>query len=468
MDDARSESGAIDLDWISPAGLLAGATHELMLFAAVGLLIGGVDELLVDCIYLWRRIQARRRGQTRLSLGDLPPADMRFAIFVPAWDEADVIGPMLSTLGARLGAPDLAVFVGTYPNDPATIDAVAQVAQRDARVRLIVGDRAGPTTKADCLNGLWRAMQREEVLLGVRFEAILLHDAEDVVHEGELIVLAHHLRTADAAQLPVLPLPRPGAHMVGGTYLDEFAEAHGKTLAVRSTIGASLPLAGVGCAVSRTMLDRIARGRGGTPFDPASLTEDYELGLTIAAMGGRTALAEIAERPGARPVGVHAYFPAALDTAVRQKTRWMLGIALAGWDRTGWGHRAGIGELWMRMRDRRAPLAMLVLAAAYASLLLWLAGRMLGRPPAIEGWLAVILAINGFFLLWRLVFRAAFVARRYGATEAWLSIPRMMVGNIVAMIAARRALFRYVAMLRGAPARWDKTAHQFPRPATPP
>ena len=41
----------------------------------------------------------------------------------------------------------------------------------------------------------------------------------------------------------------------------------------------------------------------------------------------------------------------------------MTGIALAGWDRIGWGGRQRFGDHWMRMRDRRAPLAVLVLAS---------------------------------------------------------------------------------------------------------
>ena len=182
--------------------------------------------------------------------------------------------------------------------------------------------------------------------------------------------------------------------------------------------------------------------------------------------------ATVPERGGGPPVGVHAYFPSTLDAAVRQKTRWLLGIALAGWDRTGWGRRPRIGEIWMRMRDRRAPLATVVLVAAYAALILWLVcyGLSLagGRRPEIDGWLALLLAVNGLMLLWRLAVRAVFVGRRYGTAEALRSMPRMLVGNIVAMMAARRAVVRYVAMLRGAPTRWDKTAHQFPDATTGP
>src|SRR3546814_11996182 len=115
-----------------------------------------------------------------------------------------------------------------------------------------------------------------------------------------------------------------------------------------------------------------------------SWTEDYGIGLRIGAWGGRGILARVPEYPGGPVVAVRAYFPATLDAAVRQKARWLFGIALAGWDRTGWGRRRHLGELWMRMRDRRAPLAVLVLATAYLALGAWGVGEV-GRWSGGEG-----------------------------------------------------------------------------------
>lgn len=446
-------------------GLLAVASYELTLFAAVGMLLGGLDDLIVDGIYLWHRLQRWRRGERRATLADMRPRGRRLAIFIAAWDEAAVIGDMLATLSRNLASQRLTVFVGAYPNDRATIDAIVTVAETDPRIRLVVNIQPGPTTKADCLNAIWRSMLVEERAIRATFDAIILHDAEDVVHPGELAVIDHHLSFAEAVQVPVIPLPHAGAPLVGGTYLDEFAEAHGKALVVRGAIGAGMPLAGVGCAIARPLLGGIATLRDGRPFDAASLTEDYELGLTIAAMGGRTCFARVSDADGGL-VAVRAYFPKAFTAAARQKARWMIGIALAGWDRTGWGPARHIGEWWMRMRDRRAPVAMIVLLAAYLALALmvarYLAGLAGAPMPPLPPFLLALIGINIVLLAVRITVRAVFVARLYGWREGLRSGPRMLVGNIVAMAASRRALNRYVAMLRGAPAQWDKTAHQFP------
>ena len=94
-------------------GWLDAITRELMLFAAVGLLIGGLDDLAVDAAYV-----LLRRSRRRLTLATLPPAPpTRFAVLIPAWDEASVIEAMLRTTLARLGDHAVRLFVGVYPND---------------------------------------------------------------------------------------------------------------------------------------------------------------------------------------------------------------------------------------------------------------------------------------------------------------------------------------------------------------
>ncbi len=445
--------------------------RELTLFAAIGFFVGGIDDLLVDLVYLTRRCGRRIAGRGAPATVDAlprPAAPGRLAIFVAAWDESAVIGAMLTTALARLRHPDYRIYVGCYPNDRATIDAVVAVADGDPRVRLVIGLKPGPTTKADCLNVLWRALLRDDAREQRATAAVILHDAEDVVDPDELRVFDSLLQTHVAVQLPVLPLIARGSPFVSGHYLDEFSEAHAKQLVVREALGAGLPLAGVGCAIRVEALHVAAKARGGVPFDATSLTEDYELGLAIAATGGRTTLARIRRYPGGPLVATRAYFPATVRAAVTQKARWMTGIALAGWDRVGWGRALDLREHWMRMRDRRGPLSVLVMAIAYVSLVAW------GLSLALHGWsgepfpsygrgVELLLFINALILCWRLAVRAVFTARDGGWRQGLLSLPRAAVANYIALLAARRAVFRYVTLLRGGPLHWDKTAHQFPQ-----
>ncbi|HEX8642880.1 MAG TPA: glycosyl transferase family protein [Allosphingosinicella sp.] len=437
---------------------------ETALFAATGFLVLGLSDLLVDLLWIARRARARLSGRSgRDALIDtlpVPGAPGRIALFVPAWDEADVIGSMLRHTLHAWGSADFAIFVGCYPNDPRTIAAAET--KRDPRIRIVVGDRPGPTTKADCLNSLWQAMLADEAASGRPFKAVALHDAEDVVHSAGLRIFDTLVERFDLVQLPVLPLIDPQSRWIAGHYADEFAEAHGKGLVVREAVGAALPSAGVGCAIAREALQRLA-ARHGSPFDADSLTEDYELGLRLRRAGGRAAFVRLRSGAGGAVVATRAYFPATLAAAVAQKGRWMRGIALAGWDRLGWS--GGLAERWMRMRDRQPVLAALLLLCGYAALLLWtlraaatLAAGL--EPVRIPATLRLLLLFNGGLLSWRLAMRFGFVASAYGWREGVRSVPRTIVANVVAMLAARQALARYAAA--GGAAQWDKTAHAFP------
>lgn len=451
--------------------------HEVLLFAVVGLAIGGVDDFIIDMLFLcrrwWRSLTVYSR-HPRMTTATLPasPQPGRIAIFIPAWREADVIGPMLRNALASWEQQDYRIFLGAYPNDQATIDVVAQLAEDDERLILCLNEKEGPTTKADCLNVLWRTMLREEKRTGVRIKAIALHDAEDVVHRDEIRLFDMMADRFHLVQLPVLPLPGNGnwwRKAIADHYCDEFAESHGKYLTVREAMGASMPSAGVACAFERTMLEGLVNPRNGGPFDPGSLTEDYEVGLRISNMGGRGVFVRMQDGEG-HLVATREYFPDTLKDAVKQKARWMVGISLAGWDRMGW--QGGPSEWWMRMRDRRAALSAFVLFTAYLALLLW--GVMLtgsffgvssapGSSPAVE----TLLWVNFGFMTWRMAMRAIFVGSSYGWRHGLGAIPRTIIANIIAMMAARRAMLLYVKSLIGKPLTWDKTQHRFPDLETP-
>jgi adsorption protein B len=440
------------------AGLEA-VSRELALLACVGFLIGGADDLLLDIVYWWR-------GRHPTRMPDIVAPPRRLAIFLPAWDEASVIDRMLASTFSRLNYHDYRIYVGVYPNDRATMRAVASVMRRDQRIHMVVNSRPGPTTKADNLNSLWRALCRDEVADGWRAGAIILHDAEDVVHPDELTVFDRMLADYAVVQLPVVPLIAPGSRWVSAHYSDEFAEAHAHGLAVRSVLGARLPLAGVGCAVRRDVFDDLCAIRPDGPFDATSLVEDYEFGLSAVPAHHRGCFARVRDELG-RLVCVQAYFPATVAAAARQKARWMAGIALIGWDRLGWSRPTDLIEHWMRMRDRRGPLTVLMLMAAYLSLVVGIlsAGLHLatGLPPTpMTPLLTILLAANTALLAWRLAMRATATGSLYGWREGLRAMPRMIVANFIALLAARRALAIYADDLRGRTLRWDKTAHAFP------
>jgi bacteriophage N4 adsorption protein B len=464
---------------------LALLQHELLLFAGVFFLIGALDDLAVDAAWLWLKLRGRavtaRRQRASLAQRRLSGP---VAVLIPAWQEAAVIGQTIRHLLATWPQEPLRLYVGCYRNDPATIAAAIAAGRGDPRFRLVIHGREGPTTKADCLNRLFAALTLDEERARQRFAMLVFHDAEDMVDAGALGLLDETIAGgADFVQLPVEPLvPRQRswiARQIGAHYCEEFAEAHGKAMVVRDALRAGLPGAGVGCAASRRALDwLVARQRADSgsavgspalPFASESLTEDYELGLAIAAAGGHCRFVRVRGEDG-RLIATRAFFPHRFENVVRQKARWVLGISLQGWDRVGWA--GGLSEYWMRFRDRRGPLTALVLLVGY--ILVVLTGAMLAmvtlgfaEPPPITPLLAAVLIANGIAFLWRIAMRFAFTAREYGVVEGACAVLRLPLANVIAIIAGRRALFAYARTLRGGVAAWDKTDHDAHPASTP-
>jgi adsorption protein B len=446
--------------------ILSRVAAELALFAGVGFLLFAVNDLLVDIIYfarrLWRRAAIYSRHRPAYASYYVFNKNPGFiAILVPAWDESTVIAAMLKATLQRLDYDNYRIFVGYYRNDPATEAAIASVS--DERIQPVEVDSDGPTTKADCLNQLYDALIEYETQTDRVAKSVVLHDAEDVVHRFELRIFDGLIDRAAVIQLPVLPFVDRNSRWIAGHYCDEFAEAHIKELVVREAVGASIPLAGVGCAIARKPLAQLAALQDGKPFATGSMTEDYEIGLRLGALGLKTMFVRIRATPGERGVvASRGHFPATLGAAVNQKARWLGGIALSGWDRLGWS--GGLGERWMRMRDRRGPLAAILLLSAYAAALLWSQlwlAKELGAPiqTSVDPALVMLLMVNGGLLAWRVLMRAWFTTSAYGWREGMLSIPRLLVGNAIAILAAARAISLHIG---GGAKKWDKTRHIFP------
>lgn len=451
------DNAAMVLHW------LALIEHELLLFAGFFFLLGALDELSMDFTWFWLRLTGRAQTPV-ISRRDIRHRQLsgRAAVLVPTWQEARVIADTLTHALSVWPQENLRIYVGVYRNDPETLEAAARAAQGDRRVRIVVHDRDGPSTKADCLNCLYVAMQQDELREGRKARMVLLHDAEDMVDAAALSLLDHAIGKAQFVQLPVLPMPRGDARWIGSHYCEEFAEAHGKSMVVRNALGTSLPAAGVGCAFERRILSDIAQRSGrNIPFNEDSLTEDYELGIKVAAMGGTSRFLRVRGGDG-HLVATRAYFPDQLGHAVRQKARWMHGIALQGWDRLGW--TGGPGEWWMRLRDRRGPLSAVVLFTGYTLMVLalLLAGMKAGGlavPWQPSGLLTALLAFNLASFAWRAFMRFNFTKAEYGWREGLRAVLRIPVANVISIMAGYRALFAYGRSLRGEALQWEKTAH---------
>ena len=130
---------------------------------ALWILVSGLDDFFVGLVYL----ATRRRGAARKPApAAMPP--QRLAILLPCWQEYRVIAEMLEHNLAAIEHPSFDFFVGAYPNDPLTARAVREVGEQDRRVHLILCPHDGPTSKADCLNWIYRGIEEYEQMHAVR------------------------------------------------------------------------------------------------------------------------------------------------------------------------------------------------------------------------------------------------------------------------------------------------------------
>jgi adsorption protein B len=463
----------------------------LLVATGVVFLVSGLDDLFVDLCY-WGRSLYRRLfvlpHHPRLSEEQLRAVEEKpIAMMIPAWDESAVIRRMLETTLRTLDYSNYHVFVGTYPNDPDTHREVEIVREKHPNVHRIVCPKNGPTSKSDCLNWVYQGIRVFEKESGVRFEAVVMDDSEDIVHPLCLRLFNYLIPKKDMVQLPVIPLEPKWSNFTSGHYLDEFSENHTKDLVVRERLSGIVPAAGVGCGFSRRALEAVAAGHDNQLFNLDSLTEDYDLAFRLGRCGYRGvfvrhAVERVVTRPSLltrRPrrvkveeyVAIREYFPGGFRAAMRQKARWIVGIALQGWAQLGW--RGDGWTKYMFLRDRKGIVTNLVGVLAYPVVLAvvavwiyeWSFPDAYRYPPIVERgtWLWHLVLANGIFLAWRLFHRALCVGRIYGGRQALLSIPRQVWGNVVNFAAASRALRLFGRYLvTGKLITWDKTAHVYP------
>lgn len=462
------------------------ALHCLVWFCALVILASSIDDLFVDLGY-W----AIRLGRL-LGLAKPPPlatgadlgrrAQRPIAIMAPAWKESEVIAHMVENAADTYDYGVFHIFIGVYPNDPDTVAEAGRVAARYPNVHKITVPHGGPTCKADCLNWIIRGIFAFEQESGIRFEGIVLHDAEDVVHPLELQAFNALLDRYDLIQVPILSLPRRWHQLVAGHYVDEFAELHSKDLIVREALTGVVPGAGVATCYSRRGLEALARVTQGDLFNTASLTEDYDFSFRMRRLGLKETFVRLALPPSGEAraaaaglryelIATREYFPDRFSAAVRQKSRWILGIVFQGWRSVRW--ERGLLFNYFLMRDRKAlvtsPVGALGYILAANVVALWLVNALFPEsyrfPPIVEVGtpLYLLIQINFLFLMNRVLHRLVLVGSLYGIREGLLSAPRMVVANFVNFGAFFRAARRWLAHLAtGERIAWDKTAHSFP------
>lgn len=440
------------------------AAHLLFPLAWI-IFLSGVDDLVLDAVWFWAWLSHRLPSRPIVD-GDHPRAEKTIAIFVPLWHEHAVIAGMVEHNVAAIKYRNYHFFIGAYPNDDPTLDAVRDLESRFPHVHLAVCPHNGPTSKADCLNWIYQRMLLFEEHHATHFDVVVTHDAEDLIHPEAFSFINAYAGQYDMVQMPVLPLPTPVRDLVHGVYCDEFAEWQLKDMRARQLMGSFVPSNGVGTGFTREALERLASQEHNLVFEPMCLTEDYENGLRLHKLGCKQMFVPLVDSESGI-VATREFFPRTARTAIRQRSRWILGIGLQCWERNGW--RGSWSEKYWFWRDRKGlagnPLSLLSNLVFLYGVLTWIAAQCSGTPwglarYSLHPWL--IVATLAMQLIQSSV-RIACCARFYGLRFA-LAVPlRSVCGNWINTAATWKAVRSYLrARIRHEPLVWVKTEHAYP------
>jgi adsorption protein B len=357
-------------------------------------------------------------------------------------------------------------FVGAYPNDDATLDAVRDLETRFAHVHLAVCPHDGPTSKADCLNWIYQRMLLYEEHHTERFELVATHDAEDLIHPEALKNINEYSYEYDMIQVPVLPLPAGFPSIVHSIYCDEFAEWQLKDMPARTFLGSFMPSNGVGTGYTRAALEKLANAEHNLIFEPACLTEDYENGLRLHRLGLTQIFVPLA-RSGSGWMATREFFPKTVWSAIRQRTRWITGIALQTWERHGW--HGSLPEIYWFWRDRKGllgnPVSLFSNLLFLYGLATWAVARAHGAAWGLAShpmhpWL---LAATCLIQLVRSALRIGCATRLYGLLFGIGAPVRAVFANWINSVATIRAVYAYArSRLLHTPLVWLKTEHAYP------
>lgn len=410
------------------------------------------------------------------------------AIIVPCWQEHEVIEAMLKHNISNIDYHHYDIFVGTYPNDEKTIAAVKNAMHFNNKIHCVVGPKFGPTNKADNLNSIYQYLCQYEQEYDKFYDIVVFHDSEDLIHHLSLKLYNALIPKNDMVQIPIYPLPVSLLKFTHWLYADEFSEYHTKDLTVREKLIQFVPSAGVGTGFARTTIECLKNLHEGCPFPNNSLTEDYSLSLKIHLQGlkqifvteaiqsqkwrkrwylfGEYIPIKIKER-----VATRALFPMNYFQSVKQKSRWILGIALQEWEISGWP--GSWLTRYILFHDRKALVGHLVNGLGYIIFIFWLVYSSLTfeRPyyPSLQEqfdhYPMVLWLMNFciFLMLLRISQRIISVYRIYGLAPALLTLPRGIYGNLLNLNALLRAyIVFFFNYRRKTKPKWDKTEHEFP------
>ncbi len=430
--------GALLLAWVlwlllAPRSALTLANACINLFFLGSILFKFVVALVGAGFEGWEPVT--QEEVEALSDDELPV----YTILVPVYREANVIGPLLRSLG-QLDYPKekLEILLLLEEDDVETYEA-AKAARPPGNVRFIIIPDAQPKTKPKACNvGLFFA----------RGEYLVIYDAEDQPEPDQLKKAVAAFRKGPenlACVQAALNYYNARENFLTRMFTLEYSYWFDYMLPGLDRLGLPIPLGGT----SNHFRTQVLRELGG--WDPFNVTEDADLGIRAAAHGYRVGVINSTTYEEAN---------ARVGNWIRQRSRWIKGymqtalvhlrhplrlVRQIGWKQT----------LGFLLLIAGTPATFLAAPWMWGMYLYWLLTQSRALDPYFPTWLMYISLFNllvGNGLAIYLNMLAVFKRRYYDLLPWALLNP---VYWMLHSIAAYKALWQLITR----PHYWEKTLH---------
>lgn len=425
-------------------------------------ILSGLDDVIWDLSSLFIRKNSKDLQLNMEDLDALPPK--MIAVMLAAWDEESVLEEVIDNVIQSQMYPQSMyhIFLGVYPNDLPTVRIAKKLEKKYPNVHCVINYKEGPTSKAQNLNYVIKQIKAFEKENNYEFASFTIHDSEDVVHPYELKVTNYLIEKYPALQFPVFPLIRKPTirnyfkDITTNTYVDEFAENHYITMRNRHESGAFVPSAGTGFSLSREVIELL----GEDVLPEKSLTEDYRLSLTLYEQGIQMYyVLERIKRVNWESevvwdyIATRSIFPNTFKAAVKQKTRWTLGITMQSYRfRDLFKSEMPFVGKYSLYRDQKAKVSNMLAGIGYPVVIYFLIS-LFTPLEAIYPYFSVswyLSLVVTFMMLERQIVRGIALYNVYGFRSSFFGVLfppflpfRIIWGNIINFTSTFRAYIQY-------------------------
>ncbi len=232
------------------------------------------------------------------------PPRSRFAVLVPAHNEAAVIPHLIASLRAQAYPAALFKIFVVADNCTDETATVARVAGAEVFERHAVGQGGKGRALDWLLTRVWET--------GELFDAVTVFDADNLVSPTFLRTMDGHLQRGDQVIQAYLGTKNPDDSWMTRAICIEYVYMNRFFQRPRHTLGLGTALGGTGMCIAVPLLQRLG-------WRCESLTEDLEFQIRAILAGARATLSWEAI--------VYDEKPLSFVAALRQRLRWMQGFS---------------------------------------------------------------------------------------------------------------------------------------------